>query len=326
MLSETESLRRATFADMNLAKKSIVSAPPDMSIEECLHTMAANNVLAIPVTSRAFPNKYVYILSTLDILLYIVSRKKTHALDLSVSIENAMTMVRYFVFINLTRKYQTKNEQHLKKKDAEMESYRIFERDYRDTLEATMLVFAHGLHRALISDALNVKPPVVLTQSDIISFIHKQIAQSSDQISVFSKSLKELGLVTHRVKTMTVNETAIDGFNRMAAHKILALPVVDEAGLVVSTLSASDLRGLSKDTLEFVHLKVQEFLDKMGSSGKDTWSVTATDTLQDAVNLLVERNAHRLWVLDEMLRPVGVVSQSDVIAAVLGVVAPSARG
>ncbi|KAJ3352229.1 hypothetical protein HDU83_008281 [Entophlyctis luteolus] len=302
MLSETESLRRATFADMNLAKKSVVSAPPDMSIEECLHTMAANNVLAIPVTSRAFPNKYVYILSTLDILLYIVSRKKTHALDLSVSIENAMTM------------------------DAEMESYRIFERDYRDTLEATMLVFAHGLHRALISDALNVKPPVVLTQSDIISFIHKQIAQSSDQISVFSKSLKELGLVTHRVKTMTVNETAIDGFNRMAAHKILALPVVDEAGLVVSTLSASDLRGLSKDTLEFVHLKVQEFLDKMGSSGKDTWSVTATDTLQDAVNLLVERNAHRLWVLDEMLRPVGVVSQSDVIAAVLGVVAPSARG
>ncbi|KAJ3387487.1 hypothetical protein HDU84_000737 [Entophlyctis sp. JEL0112] len=303
MLSETESLRRATFADMNLAKKSVVSAPPDMSIEECLHTMAANNVLAIPVTSRAFPNKYVYILSTLDILLYIVSRKKTHALDLSVSIENAMTM------------------------DAEMESYRIFERDYRDTLEATMLVFAHGLHRALISDALNVKPPVVLTQSDIISFIHKQIAQSSDQISVFSKSLKELGLVTRRVKTMTVNETAIDGFNRMAAHKILALPVVDEAGLVVSTLSASDLRGLSKDTLEFVHLKVQEFLDKMqGSSGKDTWSVTATDTLQDAVNLLVERNAHRLWALDEMLRPVGVVSQSDVIAAVLGVVAPSARG
>ena len=48
--------------------------------------------------------------------------------------------------------------------DSEMESYRVFERDYRDTIESTMVEFAKGAHRVLISDALGVKKSVIVTQ------------------------------------------------------------------------------------------------------------------------------------------------------------------
>ena len=77
------------------------------------------------------------------------------------------------------------------------------------------------------------------------------------------KSLSEAGLVRGSVVTMRDNETAMQGYARMATKRLLAIPVVDTAGLVVGTLSASDLRGLSKNTLEFVRLPALDFVEKM---------------------------------------------------------------
>ncbi|KAI8622657.1 hypothetical protein BC830DRAFT_1076334 [Chytriomyces sp. MP71] len=288
------SLPSKTFNDLALVKQSVVSISPETTIEAALKTMASNNVLTLPITSRAFPNKFIYILSTLDILLFVVAREKGGSLDLSLTVEEAMTM------------------------DAEMESYRVFERDFRDTIESTMLAFAQGLHRALITDALNVKPAMVVTQRDIIGYIRANAANL--HIPALSNTLQELGLVTNNVKTMSSSQTARQGYNSMAGAKILALPVVNDAGLVVATLSASDLRGLTKETLHFVGLNVLEFLEKMHTNSKQesTSSLAPSDTLQSAVEMLISRDVHRLWILDAMLRPVGVVSQSDVISATLG--------
>ncbi|KAJ3074488.1 hypothetical protein HDU98_011171 [Podochytrium sp. JEL0797] len=298
-------LTSKTFADLGLTKKPVVSVSPQCTIQDALKTMADNNILTLPVSSRAFPDKFVYILSTLDILLYVVKGEKGHTLDLTSTVEAAMTM------------------------DAEMESYRVFERDFRDTIESTMVMFAKGLHRALITDALKVKPSIIITQSDFIQYIHKNVAfKQKDKfilsLPVFSKTMSELGLVSHKVVSMKTGETALDGFNRMAKNKMYALPVLDGAGLVVATLSASDLRGLSKETLEFVKLNVLEFLKKMHlqTTRQSTSSLVPSDTLLDAVNMLAEKDVHRLWILDSMLRPIGVVSQSDVLAAILGISAP----
>ncbi|KAJ3013678.1 UNVERIFIED_CONTAM: hypothetical protein HDU68_000584 [Siphonaria sp. JEL0065] len=310
-------LTSKTFSELGVTKKTVVSIPPQTTIENALKTMvrdsafktnnklkpkkATNNVLTLPITSRAFPNKYVYILSTLDILLYVVSRQKAGgSLDLTATVESAMTM------------------------DAEQESYRVFERDYRDTIESTMLQFTQGLHRALITDALKTQPPIVLTQTDILSYIHKNICFKQKDKSIlslpcFGKTLAELGFVTNSVKGIREDESALDGFRKMAKGKVLAVPVLDKAGILVGTLSAEDLRGLSGETIGFVGETVVEFLNKMKTKSEQTVSLTPSDTLMDAINVLVEKDVHRLWIVDSMLRPIGVCSQSDVIAAILGV-------
>jgi CBS domain-containing protein len=122
---------------------------------------------------------------------------------------------------------------------------------------------------------------------------------------------------------MTESETALEGYNRMASKKIHALPIVDNAGLVVATLSASDLRGLSRDTVEKVKLPVTEFLKVTAPLAKkrdgEPVSITPDDTLMDALTLMVEKNVHRVWILNSMLRPVGCISQSDIIGALVGI-------
>jgi CBS-domain-containing membrane protein len=86
-------------------KKAVVSVPPSASIEQALATMKNHNILTLPITSRAFPSKYVYILSSFDILLYWVKFSKTLRVDslspapsavaeawFDCTVESAMTM------------------------------------------------------------------------------------------------------------------------------------------------------------------------------------------------------------------------------------------
>ena len=93
-------------------KVDLISINPDDSIETALNILATHNLLSLPVQSHAILDKYTCIISTFDILAYFCL--KNHLLptltDLAQTVESTMTL------------------------EAESESYRIFERDFRDTL------------------------------------------------------------------------------------------------------------------------------------------------------------------------------------------------
>ncbi|KAJ3320981.1 hypothetical protein HDU76_000175 [Blyttiomyces sp. JEL0837] len=303
-----------TFDDLHFENPTVISIKPDCTIEDALTTMSKNNVLTLPITSRAFPNKFVYILSSFDILLYIVSKQRdalrssnSHGgLDLSHTVEMAMTM------------------------DAEMESYRVFERDFRDTLESTLVAFAKGAHRVLISDALGVRPALVLTQADILRQVARDLTLlQGSPVDFSTTTLAKAGLV-RPVMTIQQSTSALEGYTKMAQSKVLAVPVLDNAQNVIATLSASDLRGLSRETVGKVSLPVMEFLEVMHSSKsnlktkEDTICLTPSDTLLDALKMMVERDVHRIWIINDSLKPVGVISQSDLIGAIVGIHGKSA--
>ncbi|KAJ3112143.1 hypothetical protein HDU96_004911 [Phlyctochytrium bullatum] len=287
-----------TFADLDIDKKPpVVSVSPSTTIEDALSVMAKHNILTLPITSRVWPDKYVYVLSSLDILQFFVSRHrgKLAGLDLTSTVDAAMTL------------------------DAEQESYRVYERDFRDTLEATLIAFAKGTHRALISDALRTRPTVLLTQTDVLRHMAGDPARYAGAPTEFTSSLGALGFTSRgAVLVVAESEAAIDGYARMAAKKVPALPVVDEKGVVVDTLSASDLRGMSAATLTNVQLPVREFVKLSPTHRNSTVSLAETDTLATALKTLVDANVHRAWILDAQGKPIGVVSQSDIIGAVVG--------
>ncbi|KAJ3096769.1 hypothetical protein HDU97_005601 [Phlyctochytrium planicorne] len=280
-----------TFVDLNLEKPAIISVPPTSTIEEALAVMGKSNIISIPITSRVWPNRYIAILSLLDILQFFLSNR----IDLSSTVEAALTL------------------------DPEQESYRVFERDERDTLESTMIAFAKGTHRILVTDAMEKRKPMIVTQTDILRYMQKTPSLYATSPISFSASLKSLGFVRKTLASVRVDEPAIEGYKRMSQKRIAALPVVDKVGMVVDTLSVSDLRGLGGEMKKKVQLNVEEFVKASPTHKKVTLSVADSDTLADVLNLIVENRAHRAWVLDEMSRPVGVISQSDIIGAAVGI-------
>ncbi|KAJ3211291.1 hypothetical protein HDU67_004633 [Dinochytrium kinnereticum] len=297
-------LLSTTFAELNLEKKPVVSVSPTATIEDALAIMTKHNVLTLPITSRVWPDKYVYILSSFDILQFFVSRHhgKLGGLDLQSTVEEAMTL------------------------DSEQESYRVYERDFRDTIEATCISFAKGIHRVLVTDALKQKAPILVTQTDILRYMMANPEVYANSSISFNSTLASLGFTSRgQVFTATEGETAIEGYARMAANKVAALPVVSKDGIVVDTLSASDLRGMSAGTLENVKLPVSGFVKLSPTHKESTISVSSTDTLYDAFKKIVENDIHRVWILDATGKPVGVVSQSDIIGAAVGLAADKIR-
>lgn len=106
----------------------------------------------------------------------------------------------------------------------------------------------------------------MLTQTDVIQFIHEHL----DSIKLdfaSTQSITELGLMGPKsLVTMSKNETAFDGYVKMKKNRVLALPVVDEQGKLVASLSNSHLRGLNAERLETLSLPVVEFLAVRSSS------------------------------------------------------------
>jgi hypothetical protein len=123
-----------------------------------------------------------------------------------------------------------------------------------------VIAFGQGIHRALITDALNSIPPAILTQTDLIRFaLHSQASCSFsvDWNAPISESLKSC---FRPVVSMTVKDTALQGYERIQAKKVAALPVLDEKSQLVSTLSKEDLRGLNVERIMKMNSPVLEFI------------------------------------------------------------------
>jgi CBS domain-containing protein len=105
----------------------------------------------------------------------------------------------------------------------------------------------------------------------------------------------------------------------MFIHRKNAIAVVDKEGRLAASLSASDLRGLHRGTLDTLLLPVYEFLESNSKERKggllpDQLRSAKPDTPLDAiVNMMLESHIHRVWLTNDNDEPVGIVSITDIL-------------
>ncbi|MFO0870632.1 MAG: CBS domain-containing protein [Pirellulales bacterium] len=139
-----------------------------------------------------------------------------------------------------------------------------------------------------------------------------------------------------RLQSLTVHDVMARGVFRVAArqpmsevarqlleHGISSAPVVDEQGVCVGILSATDF--LRRDAVEERDASVPP-------SRRATWqpddvaatymtagvqSVPEGTSLLQAARIMTVQHVHRLPVIDSHGRPLGIISTMDIIAALL---------
>merc|ERR1711991_1200687 len=116
-----------------------------------------------------------------------------------------------------------------------------------------MGMFRTGSHRiAITTDTKDSSKPIkaMVTQTDIVRFIHKHL----DKVLPFKSNatLKELGLTEKlkKVYTATVGQPLYEVFQLMASCNISAVPIVDEKGVLVASLSAANIRSITPHTIK----------------------------------------------------------------------------
>ncbi|KAI7836565.1 hypothetical protein COHA_009582 [Chlorella ohadii] len=180
----------------------------------------------------------------------------------------------------------------------------------------------------------------IVSQTDVLRFLAARIDKLD---AAFDRSLEELGQVTRDVQTITACTPTLAAFGTMHRKGLSGIGVTEtEGGPLIGNLSLSDLRGLTPDRFGALALPVGSFLLLQKGKGlrwedclteqlppavkEGRWSealasiplvaVKPSTTFREAIANLIDHNKHRVYVVDEEGKAVGVVTPTDALRLV----------
>jgi len=174
------------------------------------------------------------------------------------------------------------------------------------------------LHRLVVLDddgtVLNL-----ITQSHIIDFLYQNI----DKIG--SKMNKPVGdFFKNIIYSVKEDEQAIEAFKLMMEKNVSGVAIVDEEGKVKGNISSRDLKAIATDGSLFWRLYSKAYLFRQNARKeadptppRGTVTVHKGDSLGEVIKKLAENKIHRVYVIDEERRPLGVISLRDVLVEIL---------
>jgi len=176
------------------------------------------------------------------------------------------------------------------------------------------LLLATGIHRVPI---YNSEGEIVsmLSQSDVIRLVNAWLPLG-DMKQISTKKAKDLGLGIKSVISINQSECVLMALSLISKHGVSAVAVVTDDGKLAGNFSVSDLRGISMSSWSEFMLPITNYLEKYGRDSLKPIHVFAEVTLAQAMNEIVKSKVHRVWVVDTALKPVSVISMTDIMIMV----------
>ena len=142
-------------------------------------------------------------------------------------------------------------------------------------------------------------------------------------------------LMTRDPITVTTATSLSAAVKILVDRKVSGLPVVDEAGKLVGVISESDLMWREKgidmpphimflDSVIYLQNPAKYDLELHKVLGQTVGevmtahaiSITANATLPAAARIMHDKKIHRLPVIDAENRPIGIITQGDIVRAI----------
>jgi CBS domain-containing protein len=265
------------------------------------NTLSENKILSAPILKDNKPMGFV---DTLDMCQYLVhcwreQRDAGGQVDTS-KLPEKFSGSSVQKFIN----FSGRDAYHSVKEDATLEQ--CLEMMHKEEFTAHRLA-VHNKENKIIG---------IISQTDIMQWV----ANHLDKLPKGDKTLKELGLLKPVV--MARAEAMLgDVLDILCQSKVSGLALVDSEGKIVSNFSASDLRGLQRAVYSWFNKSTIDFLQHFGMGPKPPIVQSGDTTFKDCAEKLAhlsKERIHRVYLVDNEDRPVGVVSLSDVMPLLLG--------
>lgn len=141
------------------------------------------------------------------------------------------------------------------------------------------------------------KPVGIITERDVIKALNQKYPLSAPAFHLAKKEL-------FKIKT---SATLFSAFNLMTENFIRRLIVVDEEGRFEGVITQEDLILHSSEELFKGEGKIRDLLEIKSSliyAGKE-------ETLEEALSKMIQFNVGAIPVLDENLRPIGIITERD---------------
>eukprot|EP01125_Pyxidicula_operculata_P011873 TRINITY_DN3885_c0_g1_i3.p1 TRINITY_DN3885_c0_g1~~TRINITY_DN3885_c0_g1_i3.p1 ORF type:complete len:282 (+),score=45.68 TRINITY_DN3885_c0_g1_i3:77-922(+) len=139
----------------------------------------------------------------------------------------------------------------------------------------------------------------IVTQTDIIKYL---IFNASSLGSIVNEPVSSLALISKNFKLIYAKKSmsVMEAFYMMYQHRVHGLPVISKRNKLVSTLSSSDIKNISKDTINWLELPVGIYLKRIhGGHLVRPITVSPKTTLLQVMEIMSFNKIHRIWVVDD---------------------------
>jgi len=189
-------------------------------------------------------------------------------------------------------------------------------------IENVLDLFYSGIHRALVvGDSEDVPLVNMISQLDMVGVVAQCLEFFSSDLKY--TSMKDLGFSRRPLVIASIEDSVVDVLEKMknARPIVSAVPVTNEEGKVVATFSASNLKGILHMPQHTLQMKVTEFLKSQSTDFlrasmdfyKSLHPITTRETssYEQVAMTMAATKVHRIWVVDALSKPIGVVSAGD---------------
>jgi len=178
-----------------------------------------------------------------------------------------------------------------------------------------------GVQRVPVLNPQTNKIENFVTQSTLIQYFAKNSAKLGKYADC---TLSELGFKPKHVYAVKETDIAIEAFKLMSEHKITGVPIVDSEGEIITNVSSRDLRNVLTDNTFFEKLQypVEKFVSDLKSKTFMHNAETMypkicckfTNTFVEVLHKLAATKIHRIYVVDNAEKPIGVISLDDIVS------------
>jgi CBS domain-containing protein len=325
--------------------REIISVSEETTLNKAMAVLAENQILSVPVYT-ADSKEILGLVDILDIVKYIFAtvspvKYATVVLKTEFKWEDIKFNPAAFTSDQI-RNAKIKDVLDFSLKDKKVLSHPFPEKKdlpqavtRHCTVDQLMELFEQGTHRVPVINDTTTHHFIdnIVSESDILTFITDNIStvQGDDR---FTQTIEKLKLGTNSVISMPSSALAIHGFFLMYVYRIPAVAIVDSVtGELIANLSASDIRGLTTDTLDKLLVPVTSFITGKEPARAPHWEAVPdtvgrlsirpkmippiTCTYDTTFSVVIQKlnlyRLHRIWIVDRKNKPTGVITLTHIM-------------
>ncbi|XP_078018993.1 uncharacterized protein LOC117265042 isoform X2 [Epinephelus lanceolatus] len=184
--------------------------------------------------------------------------------------------------------------------------------------EAVYSLIKNKIHRLPVIDPVSGNALYILTHKRILKFLQLFVCEMP-MPAFMKQSLEELAVGTYaNIAYIHPDTPLITALSVFTHRRVSALPVVDHNGRVVDIYSKFDVINLAAEkTYNNLDVTVTQALRHRSQYFEGVMKCNKLETLETIVDRIVKAEVHRLVVVDEESRIVGIVSLSDILQALV---------
>ncbi|KAJ2767546.1 AMP-activated serine/threonine-protein kinase regulatory subunit [Coemansia nantahalensis] len=172
---------------------------------------------------------------------------------------------------------------------------------------------------ALVDEDSDTGNDVIVSVLSIYRILNFMAVNIDDKKKLRQHSLYEMQIGTYGdLVTSTMDASAIDVIRMFVDSNISVVPILDDNGVVLNVFAESDIILLAREgLLDELDISVSEALALRPDDYPGVHTCTQSDTLFSVLDTIRKTHVQRLIVVDDDIRPVGVVALSDVLRALI---------